>query len=109
MLFGSSIIDTFSGILVVVHLEFKMFILPNQLSISVAISVQFSFFFFFFMKCLLIFFLKCYEGIWLGVNSNYLSLSQRSPFNLWGQYFTFVAVFLLHLFIIFWSRSPRIP
>ena len=39
----------------------------------------------------------------------YVSLSQRSPFNLWGQYFTFVAVFLLHLFIIFWSRSPRIP
>ena len=30
-----------------------------------------------------------------------LSLSQRSPFNLWGQYFTFVAVFLLHLFLSF--------
>ena len=28
-------------------------------------------------------------------------LSQRSPFNLWGQYFTFVAVFLLHYFYHF--------
>ena len=35
-----------------------------------------------------------------------LSLSQRSPFNLWGQYFTFVAVFLLHPFIIFGVGLP---
>ena len=32
-----------------------------------------------------------------------LSLSQRSPFNLWGQYFTSVAVFLLHLFYHFFG------
>ena len=42
----------------------------------------------------------------LNHKSNLLSLSQRSPLNLWGQYFTFVAVFLLHLFIIFGVGLP---
>ena len=32
-----------------------------------------------------------------------LSLSQRSPFNLWGQYFTFVAVFPLRFFLSFFG------
>ena len=37
----------------------------------------------------------------------YSSLYQRSPL-VCGVYFTSMAVFLLQLFIIFWSRSPRI-
>ena len=37
-----------------------------------------------------------------------LSLSLKFPFNLWGYIFTFMAVFLLQLFIIFFNRSPRI-
>ena len=38
-----------------------------------------------------------------------LSLSQRSPFNLWGQIFYVCGRFSTPSFYHFWSRSPRIP